>query len=170
MTIQSSLREPLPSRQGDQSPRVSDSSSLDGLSGGQVAQLARCKPSRARTGIRITQIFSLAILLNLATDACQFCDNLVNPSLSTRSNPSFFVSAQFGGFGGGGGRRRHFGGGGGGGRGPGKKEEPSEDYYQILGVPRDANEAQIKKSFKKLAIKYHPDKNKDDPEGAKKKF
>ena len=45
-----------------------------------------------------------------------------------------------------------------------------EDYYKILGVKRSATEQEIKKSFKKLAIKYHPDKNKDDPEGAKAKF
>ena len=45
-----------------------------------------------------------------------------------------------------------------------------EDYYKILGVKRDATEQQINKAFKKLAIKYHPDKNKDDPEGAKTKF
>ena len=40
----------------------------------------------------------------------------------------------------------------------------------MLGVPRDANDAIIKKKFKKLAIKYHPDKNKDDPEKAKAEF
>jgi len=39
-----------------------------------------------------------------------------------------------------------------------------------LGIKRDASDQEIKKKFKKLAIKYHPDKNKDDPEGAKKKF
>lgn len=36
----------------------------------------------------------------------------------------------------------------------------AKDYYQILGVSRDASERQIKKAFRKLAVKYHPDKNK----------
>lgn len=48
------------------------------------------------------------------------------------------------------------------------KEE--DDYYKILGVRRDANEDQIKKAFKKLAIRYHPDKNQDNAEEAKNKF
>lgn len=40
------------------------------------------------------------------------------------------------------------------------------DYYQILGLPRDADQKAIKKAFKQLAMKYHPDRNKaTDAEG-----
>ncbi len=38
------------------------------------------------------------------------------------------------------------------------------DYYDVLGVERDAGEAEIKKSFRKLARQFHPDVNPDDPE------
>jgi DnaJ-domain-containing protein 1 len=37
----------------------------------------------------------------------------------------------------------------------------AKDYYKVLGVPRDASDKQIRKSFRQLALQYHPDKNKD---------
>jgi len=43
------------------------------------------------------------------------------------------------------------------------------DYYKILGVTKESNQTQIRKAFRKLALQYHPDKNKNSEE-SKQKF
>jgi len=46
----------------------------------------------------------------------------------------------------------------------------AKDYYQVLGVPKDATEAQIKKAYRKLAMQYHPDRNPGKEQWANDKF
>ncbi|MEF3076421.1 molecular chaperone DnaJ [Methylobacter sp. Wu1] len=45
-----------------------------------------------------------------------------------------------------------------------------EDFYKLLGVERNASDAEIKKSYRRLAMKYHPDRNKDNQAEAEAKF
>ena len=43
---------------------------------------------------------------------------------------------------------------------------PEKNYYDILFVTRDATEDEIKNSYRRLALRYHPDKNEKDPANA----
>ena len=44
------------------------------------------------------------------------------------------------------------------------------NYYEVLGIKKNASDTEIKKAYKKMAVRWHPDKNLDNKQYSEKKF
>ena len=53
---------------------------------------------------------------------------------------------------------------------PPETKEEKPDLYDVLGIPRNATDAEVRSAYKKAAIKWHPDKNRHQEELAESKF